>query len=96
MRDQVGKMIDAGIAEGITANMSAVEDAMSGVGDLSVPINTTYTEQSTPFNTHNDLADIIQDLDKGLVDKMVEAFSYMRFEVDGREFARMVRDVRTA
>ena len=42
------------------------------------------------------LTDAVNDLSDSLTEKMVIALQQMGFSIDGREFARLVRDVRTA
>lgn len=96
MRDQVGRWIPEGIAEGISNNMGVIADAMEDVADIgSYSIGTTYSGRHSPVNERNGLAESIESLDRGLTDKIIEALSYMRFEIDNREFARLVRNVRT-
>lgn len=48
MRDEIGRWIPAGIAEGITANSAVVEDAMEDLGNMTVssirvPLETDYS-----------------------------------------------------
>ena len=42
------------------------------------------------------LTEVVEELGNSLTDKMAQALMQMGFKIDGREFARLVRDVRTA
>lgn len=85
MRDEVGKMIPAGIAGGIEDNLGLVEKAMGDVSSIRPTITTTYDGGMSAYTDNDSIRDML-----------IEAFEQMRFEVDGREFARLVRNVGTA
>lgn len=102
MRDQVGKMIPAGIAEGIYSNMGMVEKAMSGVtGVIAEPgVLTGYKTTTTAPGGGNNLlraiqgmTDAVTHLDESMTDKMADALDHMGLNIDRREFARLVREV---
>lgn len=88
MRDQVGKWIPEGIAQGIERNLGVVQDAMDDISAMHPVVSTTVDGRAGGTAILGD--------DDNMRDLLLEAFERMRFEIDGREFARLVRDVRTA
>lgn len=81
------------------------EDAIGAIDDFGYDTDTVVKKVGTDkdesansavVNAIQSLADAVIYLDEGLQEKMEDALETMRFELDGREFGRLVRDVRTA
>ena len=109
-RDQVGKMIPAGMAIGIAENTPMVteavddmsEDAFDTMPDVGYDKDVIVDKIGTEPDSWNGavvaalqaLTYAIYTLDDKLQGKMEEALETMRFDLNGREFGRLVRDVR--
>lgn len=101
MSEQVGKWIPAGIAAGIEGNMGEITSAMD---DITAATATGFNAQVSAAVTSGRVmlessesgenqAETLKDLYQSLPDILTEAISNMRLEVNGREFARLVREV---
>lgn len=109
-RDQIGMNIGKGLALGIRDTIPVVTDAiddmsdeLSDFDDLGYNASVVTSANSGARNSSEDVAGLLKeligaiaDLDDGLYDKFTGAFEAMSFSINGREFGRMVRDVRTA
>lgn len=89
MRDEVGKFLGLGVAEGITDTIPDVKNAMSDLTDIT----------STDFSANVAASGITRGSENGIIDydnlakAIVKAFvdADIDVEVDGRTFGRLVR-----
>lgn len=111
-RDQVGKMISEGMALGIEDGeggvLSAIDDLNAdlagGIDDMDYDTSFSVTrKQSRDEDSNANVVAVLEvllakleEMDEGMSDRLLDAFARMKFSISGREFGRLVRDVRTA
>lgn len=111
-RDKIGKMISAGWALGIEDGEGSVlqsisdlnDDMADGLNDVDYGATMTVTRSAGEESADTyylrqaveGLVDLLADIDENMTERLIDAFGQMRFTISGREFGRLVRDVRTA
>lgn len=110
-RDQVGKMISAGMALGIEDGEGAVLSAIEGlnedldnIDDVDYGTDFSVTKKKSESDNGIDrlvavmesMLAMMSEMDEAMEARLLAAFERMKLQVNGREFGRLVRDVRTA
>lgn len=81
------------------STLGAFDDMEFGTESVVTRVNTgndRESDQSRIMYALETIASAITYMDESMADKMAEAVGSMRLEISGREFGRLVRDVRTA